>query len=191
MSPTEPSAAVYLDFSRDVLTSTTISLRRNDKPVYEVSSEHGLSTTYVHRGGAPGSEPPLAMLARGALVLPDYITLRGRAPMKVNVWLKPAGVFSTIPATMSEGGAAYTWRKNDAGLLSLWSGDAQLAWFQPAVRRLVDGKSVLMPAYVALQEAAVVVQDAIVISCLVLAQRLRRAQKGDDCTASSVTGPIM
>ncbi|KAJ7688354.1 hypothetical protein B0H17DRAFT_1202916 [Mycena rosella] len=136
MSPTEASAAVYLDFLREVITSTTLSLRRNEQPVYEVSSEHGLSTTYVRRGDAPDSEPPLAMLARGAL---------------------PENLFSTIPATMHEGGTTYTWKKNDVGLLS-----------DPAVR----------------------IQDVVVISCLVLGQKLRRAEKGSDCSADAATGPI-
>ncbi|KAJ7499300.1 hypothetical protein FB451DRAFT_33760 [Mycena latifolia] len=190
MSLTEPPAARYLDFSREVFTSTTLSVRGNEHPIYEVSSEHALSTTYVRRSGAPDSEPPLAMIARGALVLPDNVTLRGRAMTKVSAWLKAEGMFSPIPATMLEAATLYTWKKNNAGLLSLWSGETQIAWYQPAARHLIDSKSVLMPAYLALQDAAVPIQDVVVISCLVLAQKLRRAEKGNDCSADAATGPI-
>ncbi|KAJ6567252.1 hypothetical protein DFH09DRAFT_1471221 [Mycena vulgaris] len=159
-----PAAAYYLDFSRDVLTSTTLSLRGNDGPVYEMSSENGLSTTYMRRGGA------LAKIARGALILPDKITLRGRVPMKVSAWLKPEDMLATIPVTMTEGirggRTTLSYFLSWGPAMHIW-----IAWYQPTARRLFDGKSVLMLVYLALQ-------DAVVISCLVLAKTCAGRRKG-------------
>ncbi|KAJ7126211.1 hypothetical protein C8R44DRAFT_874582 [Mycena epipterygia] len=189
MPSPEPPAAAYLDFSRDVLMSTTLYSRNTNEPVYEISSKTGLSTTYVHRSSAPKSDPPLAVLAHGALVLPDKVTLRGRPQVKVKAWLKPDGMFSTIPAKMEENGVVYTWKMNDVGLLSLWSGEEQIAWHHPAARQIVDGKSVPMPSYIALQDAAVPMQDVVVIACIVLAQKLRWAE-GSGYLSTAATGNV-
>ncbi|KAJ6543842.1 hypothetical protein B0H19DRAFT_1267165 [Mycena capillaripes] len=190
MPPLEPAAAVFLDFSRDVLTKTTLSLRGTSSPIYQVSSEDGLSTTHIHRISSSESEL-LATIARTDLILPDKITMRGRKTVKVRSWLKPQGILSTIPATMEEDGTVYTWKTNDVGLLSLWSGKEQIAWYQPAARRMVDGKSVLMPAYLALDDVALPIQDSVVISCLVLGQKLRWDAKGNGYTAAAVTGSML
>jgi len=77
-------------------------------------------------------------------------------------------------------------------LLSLWSDKEQIAWYQPTPPQL-EGSLVVQPAYIALQEAALNMQDVVVISCLVLRQKLRWDAKknSNNYLASTAREPPM
>lgn len=92
---------------------------------------------------------------------------------------------------MEQNGEVYEWKMNDSGLLSvrasslpslcgpfeiislqLWFDEEQIAWYQPTPPQ-PEGSPVVDPPYIALQEAALNMQDVVVIGCLVLRQKLR------------------
>ncbi|KAJ7781633.1 hypothetical protein B0H16DRAFT_1710824 [Mycena metata] len=211
----EPAAAAYLDFSSNVLTNTTLSWRGTGRIAYQVSADNKLSTIQIRRSDMLELDAPLAVISRGTLVLPDRITLRGYAwcidarfkmligwfrrnsvvTVKVSSWIKPegTGMFSPIPGTMEQNGEVYEWKMNDSGLLSLWFDEEQIAWYQPAPPQPEGRSPVVKPPYIALQEAALNMQDIVVIGCLVLRQKLRWDAKknSNNYLASTAREPQM
>ncbi|KAJ7179490.1 hypothetical protein C8R46DRAFT_1345830 [Mycena filopes] len=169
----EPIAAAYLDFTSDVLTNTTLFWRGTRNVAYHVSADDKLTSIQINRSDVHEPEPPLAVISRKSAT----VTLRGRMVVKIRSWIKPQGMFSP----MDHG----TERE------SLWSGEEQIAWYQPSPQQ--DGRTILRPAYIALQEAAVNMQDVVVVGCLVLRQKLRwdNNKNSNNYLASTARDPPM
>ncbi|KAJ7067913.1 hypothetical protein C8F01DRAFT_1116201 [Mycena amicta] len=193
---------VFLDLSRNLLTATTISLRGADESrppegnapknhVYVISSENKLAKTLVQRASDPPEATPIGLIERSYTFFPDKVTLRGRAPMKLSEWLRPTKLMSTVPATMQVGEKQYIWKKNEDEMLSLWLDKTQIAWYNPASRELVEGKSVLKCAYIALLEDAMPILEDIVIAVAFLGQKLQWAVKNRDHGSTATIGMIV
>ncbi|KAJ7283415.1 hypothetical protein C8J57DRAFT_734582 [Mycena rebaudengoi] len=171
-SPSPSRTSTILEFSsHDSLKSNQLSL--HGKPLYRFTRAKGL---IVKRAEDSTLDTPVATLVQGDIAQPAKITLRGRETVRVDRWLCSAGKFSILPATFLENGEVWTWKMNNLGQLSLWLGGQQMAWWQRPVLR----EQILPLPYLGLEDVAVRIQDVVVVSFMVLMQRLRSSAKTKD-----------
>ncbi|EGO22013.1 hypothetical protein SERLADRAFT_475122, partial [Serpula lacrymans var. lacrymans S7.9] len=181
-SPAPSDASTILDFKRDVMTHTKITVRGDSTTCYTVETFKagvGGVKTVVRQ-----SNRTLAAIERRD-ILPDQVTLRdGDAPINLNKWLK-SPVFSMFPITFEEAGKKYSWTRSSKGQLSLYEKGSEhksagcIAWFQPS-RLSLEGKdldTVSHCAYLALKEEADQIRDVVVVTCLLVEQKARMKDK--------------
>jgi len=180
------TAHTVLDFDPDDMKQCTISVRGTGKQVYQVASDEKLKTTTIFRAY---ESTPLAVLERHDMQS-DKITIIGRETLSVGKWLK-SHLFSSFPVTLEEGGAKYTWNESGQGRLTLTSEsdpDRPIAWFQGTEQYLVDGASQVGSAYLALELEADQIRDVVVISMLVLPEKMRRSETKSSNRRIAATG---
>ncbi|KAG6872918.1 hypothetical protein C0995_005176 [Termitomyces sp. Mi166 len=164
-------ANAVFTFSRDDMRRTTISLRGYG-PCYSVDSDMGYSRTTISRYGE--SVPLAVSETRG--ILPDKITFAGQERQRLRSWLK----FSTLtlfPVTFEAHGKMYIWRSTADGKLSLHTSspliDSPIAWFTASRTVTNSGITTTQVAYLTLCPEAIEIQDAAIISFLILEHKSR------------------
>ncbi|KAG6907006.1 hypothetical protein DXG01_010974 [Tephrocybe rancida] len=164
-------ANAVFTFSRDDMRRTTLSLRGYG-PCYTVDSDMGYSRTNISRYGE--SAPLAVSETRG--ILPDKITFSGKERQRLRSWLK----FSTLtlfPVTFEANGRTFIWRSTADGKLSLHTSspitDSPIAWFTASRALTINGITSAQAAYLTLRPEAIEIQDAAIISFLILEHKSR------------------
>ncbi|KAH7924063.1 hypothetical protein BV22DRAFT_1035572, partial [Leucogyrophana mollusca] len=181
VAPSTPThASVTLEFERDVMTSTTITVRGNSTPCYSVDSARAGTfkpnlKTVIREG-----DRVLASVERRDM-LPDQLSLHGSPPMALSKWLK-SPITSSFPITFEESGRKYLWRRDSGGKLQLYMENANsdaIAWFHPS--RLTfgadGGNRVLHPASLSLTPEADIMRETVLISCILVLQKMRAKER--------------
>ncbi|KAG6852593.1 hypothetical protein C0991_010758 [Blastosporella zonata] len=152
-------ANAVFTFSRDDMRRTTLSLRGYG-PCYTVDSDLGYSRTTISRYGE--SVPIAVSETRG--ILPDKITFSGKERQRLRSWLK----FSTLtlfPVTFEANRQPYIWRST--------ADESPIAWFTASRTCTTNGITVTQTAYLTLRPEAIEIQDAAIISFLILEHKSR------------------
>ncbi|KAF9487834.1 hypothetical protein BDN71DRAFT_1458024 [Pleurotus eryngii] len=145
---------------------------------------------------------PYVVVTTGS-VFSDKVSINGETAVRINKWLSPLKTFAMLyvnstpsprnssidpynhsPVKFEQDGSVYVWRCQGDGQLILYQGidsHTPIAWFQRSRRRLVNNLPTVHPASLALQPAAVVIQDIVVASFLILEHKRRTTlQKRSD-----------
>ncbi|KAG5637046.1 hypothetical protein H0H81_005997 [Sphagnurus paluster] len=165
-------AHAVFTFSRDDMRRTTLSLR-GCGPRYIVHPDRGFSRVTISHPVSPNVDAdaehgtPIAVIEQRGF-LPDRITFHGKQRTRLRSWLK----FSTLtlfPVTFQENGRIYSWRTTQEGTLALYipNTTSPIAWFNPS--RPTEGE----PARLTLRPEASAIQDAVVVSFLILEHKAR------------------
>ncbi|KAF4566591.1 hypothetical protein EYR36_012022 [Pleurotus pulmonarius] len=189
---TSPSELLY--FSADSVLNSTLSCRSDASYVVESHSDMAhVTTTEIQKGTDPA---PYVVVTTGTL-FSDKVSLDGKPAVRINKWLSPLKTFSMLyvnptsslcdsniypyihsPVKFEQDGNVYVWRCQGDGQLILYQGvdsHTPIAWFQRSRRRLVNNLPTVHPACLALQPAAVKIQDVVVASFLILEHKRRMA----------------
>ncbi|KAF8995209.1 hypothetical protein BDQ17DRAFT_1430574 [Cyathus striatus] len=114
----------------------------------------------------------------------DLVEVQGREKVKLKKWLRHSGTFFwEFPVMFEEKGEMYIWKSNILGHLSLYLASDQetpIAWFERSRKWYLEGKGmVLYPAFLALHEDAVDIQDIVVATFFILEKKQRMNAKAD------------
>jgi len=162
-----------LEFSRDSMTNSRISVRGSRYLSYVVESNRDNTTTNVYRVEGRSERIRIASIDRGNL-FPDKIILADRDPLRLSKWLKTQAL-SDFPARMTIGNTTYIWKKNMVGQLSMFAENepgTPLAWFHRSRCRLVNEQDVCDPAVLAVKNE-VEGLEFVLVACLILEHKIR------------------
>ncbi|KAF8557647.1 hypothetical protein OG21DRAFT_1520355 [Imleria badia] len=166
--PTPSKENIVLIFDRDDMMNTTLRIRGTYLPSYFVDT---LDNTTTIRTG----DYLLATFTRRKF-RPDQITFPGHPPMKLGSWLKSPTLLSS-PLEFRACGRRFEWRQDLLGQVVLCESGRpgnHLAWFSKSRRNLGPRDCHMMhAAYLAIKPEVVEMTDMIVLSCLLVGQKLR------------------
>ncbi|KAG9223367.1 hypothetical protein PLEOSDRAFT_1101158 [Pleurotus ostreatus PC15] len=166
-----PSKLLY--FSVDSVLNSTLSYRTDVSYVVESHSDAThVTTTEIQKGM---DTAPYVVVTTGSL-FSDKVSINGETAVRINKWLSPLKTFAMFPVKFEQDGGVYIWRCQGDGQLILYEGvdsHTPIAWFQRSRRRLVNNLPTVHPASLALQPAAVKIQDIVVASFLILEHKRR------------------
>ncbi|KAF9443143.1 hypothetical protein P691DRAFT_713673 [Macrolepiota fuliginosa MF-IS2] len=140
--------------------------------LYKVESNASLTKCSVFR---PNSDVPIALIKRRDL-FPDKITLEGERERNIKSWLQGYGTFKDFPISFEKDEKLYHWRTNIVDQLALFKDDNSehpIAWFERSKKRVVDGVPTIFQAWLALEPEAIAIQDAVIVSFLIIEHKLR------------------
>ncbi|KAH7911122.1 hypothetical protein BJ138DRAFT_1172740 [Hygrophoropsis aurantiaca] len=180
--PASPDATTTLDFERDDMTSTTINARGNNDLHYTVEtvprSRSSNMQTVIREGDR------VLATVRHRDILPDQLILHGSPPISLRKWLK-SPVTAILPATFQELGRKYRWKSNNGGKLQLYSDNKAcgvIAWFHPS--HITFGRDSedwsMQTACLSLRSDADIIRDTVVVSCILVLQKMRAKDKRKD-----------
>jgi len=175
-----PHAVV--SFVRDDMKSTKI-LSATEEVLYSVTTDALTNAhTTVFRGDATttnGAEEvvKIAEIKRKDL-REDRIKFEGStSSVKLSKWLHGTnGKWSDFPVSFEWQSKTYTWKANSVRQIALYdSADDRtpIAWFQTSRKEDIQGVPTHVRALLALQSEGQEILDAVVISLLIVEQRLR------------------
>ncbi|KAG0701568.1 hypothetical protein DFH29DRAFT_875791 [Suillus ampliporus] len=184
------SATTILDFDRDVMISTNATVRGQSHIQYSVKTV---------RGGLVGMNPKtifnqgeriLATVQRRDMV-PDLLTLGGET-MSLGSWLKTP-MFSSFPASFSEGGETYLWKEDPNGGIVLYKGSTNvIARFYPSDLALThDRRRITYCAHLDLRPEADLIREKVFISCVLIVQKMRKNAKAKERDLASASQGLM
>ncbi|KIJ63396.1 hypothetical protein HYDPIDRAFT_113391 [Hydnomerulius pinastri MD-312] len=183
-------ASVILDFKRDVITSTTITVRGQLEGVirYKVETTTsgliGINIKLI----ISENDRVLATIRRRDM-LPDQLTFSGGSSMSLSKWLKWPKI-SAFPVTFEEFGQCYAWKRLDNDRIALYkeSGSDEIAWYNPSYQTYDNsGERIMCPAFLALKAEADAIRTKILISCILVVQRMRAKQRARNSVKYSTT----
>ncbi|KAG1819846.1 uncharacterized protein BJ212DRAFT_1479068 [Suillus subaureus] len=166
-------ATTILDFDHDGMISTDATVRGQTRIRYSVRTVRaglvGMSLKTVFSQG----EEILATVQRRDMI-PDLLTLGGET-MSLRSWLKTP-MFSSFPASFSEGREMYLWKKGQGGGIDLYNGsDANagiIARFYPSYFvETHDRRRIMCHAHLDLQAEADLIREKVFISCVLIVQK--------------------
>ncbi|OAX32654.1 hypothetical protein K503DRAFT_776448 [Rhizopogon vinicolor AM-OR11-026] len=167
-------AATILDFERDVMISTSATVRGQSHTRYSVRTVRaglvGMNPKTIISEG----ERVLATVLRRDMV-PDLLTLGGSS-MSLGSWLKTP-MFSSFPASFKEGGETYIWKESlDDGIyLYRESNTTVIARFYPSYFEVTqDRRRITYRAHLDLRPEADFIRDRVFISCVLIVQKTRK-----------------
>ncbi|KAJ3569638.1 hypothetical protein NP233_g4912 [Leucocoprinus birnbaumii] len=181
--------ALVLLLKPDNVKQTTMTILRTGQVAYNVESNTSLTKCSVLR---PGEKDPVALIERKDL-FPDKITLQGEERQTIKSWLKGYGTFKEFPISFERSGNTYHWKINFVSQLALFNAnqpDHPIAWFERSKKRVIDGKPVILQAWLAMEPEAISIQDAVVVSFLVVEHKLRTDMKAGDLVAGRASNYV-
>ncbi|KAG5642039.1 hypothetical protein DXG03_003737 [Asterophora parasitica] len=187
-STSDHPASIWV-FDRDDVKNAQISLYGTGEALFTVKSNIHLTETTVTR---TSTGERIATVARRD-ILSDKVTFAGQKAKSVKGWLKSPKT-SLFPATFEEGGVSYTWRSSIVHQLSLVANDSPetpIAWFEDSKKRVVDGIPTITTAFLALQPDALRIQEAVLVSFLILQHKNRMNVKANGLVAGRATTVVV
>lgn len=173
------SARTVLDFQRDVITSTLITVRGSSNTRYKVETKttafSGLGVKLVI---SENDQTIVTVRHRDVAVFPDQITFaeEGSPSININKWLKWSKG-STFPVIFEESGQQFEWRVGGPTHLILHdqSTGAEIAWFRMSRSGPLDAsdRPVRIPSYLALAPKADDMRKRVLVSCILVVRKAR------------------
>ncbi|KXN82695.1 hypothetical protein AN958_00227 [Leucoagaricus sp. SymC.cos] len=195
VSPTfnhEPALVMLL--KPDNVKQTTMTCSRTGEVLYKVESNASLTKCSVFR---PAIEAPIALIERRDF-FPDKITLEGEEKQTIKGWLQGYGTFKEFPISFERFGKLYHWKTNLINQLAVSKDSVvddnpehPIAWFERSKKRVVDGKPVILQAWLALEADAITIQDQAVVSFLVVEHKLRTDVRASALVAGRATNFVV
>ncbi|KAG1865419.1 hypothetical protein F4604DRAFT_1625432 [Suillus subluteus] len=170
---------IILDFDRDDMISTNATVRGQTQIRYSVRTVKaglaGMNPKTVFSQG----EGILATVQRRNMI-PDLLTLGGET-MSLRSWLKTP-MFSSFPASFSEGRETYLWKEGQDGGIDLYKGSdastSTIARFYPSGFVVThDRRRITHHAHLDLQAEADLIREKVFISCVLIVQKTRKKVK--------------
>ncbi|KAF5349551.1 hypothetical protein D9756_008865 [Leucocoprinus leucothites] len=191
VNPTfEHDPALVLLLKPDNVKQTSMAVLKTGEVAYKVESSKSLTKCSVFR---PGNDTPVALIERKDFFA-DKITLEGEERQAIKNWLKGYGTFKEFPISFEKSGNLYHWKTNIVSQLALFSAgnpDHPIAWFERSKKRVIDGKPVILQAWLAMEPEAIAIQDAVVVSFLAVEHKLRTDVKAGDLLAGRASNFVV
>ncbi|KAL4065083.1 hypothetical protein J3A83DRAFT_411952 [Scleroderma citrinum] len=177
-----------LDLERDVITSTVITMRGSSDTRYKVQTKtRGFSRLGV-RLVISENDNVIATIHRRDM-FPDKISFEGSTTINVNKWLRWSKG-SSFPASIEDWGQRFAWHVGPGERLALRSesNNTEIAWFNPSRLRFGNTSSESgSQAYLALAAPAEVMRTKVLVSCILVVQKMRANQRIWNTAAESTT----
>ncbi|KAH7911101.1 hypothetical protein BJ138DRAFT_1007307 [Hygrophoropsis aurantiaca] len=187
-------ASTTLEFERDVMTSTTITVRGEDAPRYSIKSRRAGALTPRLRTVVSEGDRVIVTIGRRD-ILPDQLIWEGSPPINISSWLK-FPVMAQFPVAFEEAGKRYHWRGDRS------TGDIQLhienlsepiAWFHPThvvVDPTKDSNYTRRPASLSLTSEAETMREKVLLSCILVLQRTRTKERAQELRRERASQPM-
>ncbi|KLO19655.1 hypothetical protein SCHPADRAFT_935149 [Schizopora paradoxa] len=171
----------FVSFLRDDMKNTKI-VSSTEAVLYTVTTDALTNTrTTVYRGNASteaGSEAVKVAEIKRKDLREDRIKLEGNtSSLKLSNWLHGAsGKWTDFPVSFEWQNKTYIWKTNSARQIALYdtiNETSQIAWFQTSRKGIFEGRAALFRAMLFLQKEGQEILDAVIVSLLIVEQRLR------------------
>ncbi|KAG1731212.1 uncharacterized protein EDB91DRAFT_1028421, partial [Suillus paluster] len=174
----EFGTSTTLDFDCDVMKSMNATVRGQSHIQYSVRTVKGGLVGMNPKTIFSQKERILATVQRRG-VLPDSLTL-GSKSMSLGSWLKRP-LFSSFPASFSEGGETYLWKECQDGGIALYKGSTStsaIARFYPSYFAVTyDRRRITHCAHLDLEPEADLIREKVFISCVLVVQKTGKNAK--------------
>ncbi|KAI5120156.1 hypothetical protein M0805_003643 [Coniferiporia weirii] len=167
----------FASFDRDDMRNTRV-FAADERLLYTIETD---TQTYAHTSVFRGvsREDVVAEVKRKDLRA-DKIKFGAEKSGELKAWLHgSSGKWTDFPVSFSWRGSEFTWKTNGARQIALYRENESahpIAWFQSSRKEIIDGAQRTLRALLALEEEALDILDAVVVSLFIVESNLRKRE---------------